>query len=117
MACKNEEIVFFSGFPMRLVENDIITIGHWIMLWAGFHLLNLDAKVPSFHARLIKFGWAPLTKAPPTALSLGEGVLRCHAYCLIGRLSYVICIHGFKISLNATTINEAVEVPEVSNVE
>ncbi|KAH0722512.1 hypothetical protein KY290_005161 [Solanum tuberosum] len=71
----------------------------------GFVLHKLEEKAPTFHACLMEFGWAPLTKVSPDARSTWDD---SHP---------VIRIQGVDIPLNATTVNEALEVPEVSNAE
>uniref|UniRef100_M1DCS3 Putative plant transposon protein domain-containing protein n=1 Tax=Solanum tuberosum TaxID=4113 RepID=M1DCS3_SOLTU len=57
----------------------------------GFVLLRREEKEPAFYARLMEFGW----EYP----------------------SPIIRIRGVDISLNATTLNEVLELPEVSNAE
>ena len=81
-------------------------------------MLNFDEKISAFHARLIKFCWDPLTKSPPTVLS--TWVKEFYAIMPIVSLEVshlVIRIPGFDFPLNATSINEALKVPEFSNSE
>ncbi|KAH0716841.1 hypothetical protein KY285_012872 [Solanum tuberosum] len=73
----------------------------------GFVLYKLEEKEPAFYARLVEFG---------CTLYLGE------FYTILPTVRLddphpVICVRGVNIPLNSTTINEALEVPEVPNHE
>ena len=77
----------------------------------------MEEKASAFYARLVKFGWLPLTEAPPECpLYLCEGVL-CYPSTICWDVPYqVIRFRGVDIPLNITTINEELEMSKVSNL-
>uniref|UniRef100_A0A0V0ICV9 Putative ovule protein n=1 Tax=Solanum chacoense TaxID=4108 RepID=A0A0V0ICV9_SOLCH len=84
----------------------------------GFVLHRLGEKEPAFYARLVEFGWVPLTEALSDACSTWVREF----YAILPTLRWddshpVIRIIEVDIPLNATAINESLEVPKVPNHE
>uniref|UniRef100_M1DRX3 Uncharacterized protein n=1 Tax=Solanum tuberosum TaxID=4113 RepID=M1DRX3_SOLTU len=84
--------VQFSNAASRERHHDHRNTGFYCA--RGFVLHKLEEKAPAFLARLMEFGWALLTKAPPK--------------CTFNLID---------IPLNVIAINDVLELPEVSNTE
>ncbi|KAH0687963.1 hypothetical protein KY290_016988 [Solanum tuberosum] len=119
MAGLNEENLSFVWFPdvvSRERHYDNRNTGFCCK--RGFVLLKLEEKAPAFYARLMKFGWLHLTDTP---LAARADWVR-EFYAILPTIRWddphpILYIREVHIPLNATAINEVLELPEVSSEE